>query len=256
MQKVFFFHNPKAAGTSIIKSLRNSVREGKESPHVEHTVWEYMALKRDYSNFMGYDLYIGHYTRHCYDAVKDGHVYVTNFRNPVSRVISLYNFFRYIVPNQEFVEGMDINSMDCVTAAASLEFEDFINCRNPYVMSYISDHHFRQLTASQWIYEDRPKATIAEACDFIDGALCYYVCEYEEASLRWMKQELNLQDLTYENTTRDLPQSVKEADISDKARQTILDINQRDLAIYHHAVKRLLERQQQWAAADSSRQDP
>lgn len=238
--KLFFFHNPKAAGTSLIEAIRAVGADLSLSPHIPHTISGHARLAGTYQDFRGYDLYIGHYSRDVFEAVRDGHAVITNFRHPVSRIVSLYNFFRLVVPSQPRVTEDERVDLYCVDAAKNLSFDDFVRCDHPYVRTYTSDHHFRQLTASQWVYE-RPTSRVEDACAFIDQALCYYVCEYPEASLRQMRARLGIPSLPHVNTTREKPGSVAEAEISVDTCRAILDINTRDMAIYRHAVARLLE---------------
>src|ERR1700730_11586263 len=102
--KIFFFHNPKAGGTSLIRLLASRFPPEKHCPLIENTKVEHDGLSGDYGRFRGYDLYAGHYGRDIFSAVNDGHAWTTNFRHPVTRLISLYNFFRFIVnlPEEKF----------------------------------------------------------------------------------------------------------------------------------------------------------
>lgn len=237
--KLFFFHNPKAAGTSLIDALNAIGSDRSYSPHMAHTICEYDRLSGTFEQFRGYDCYIGHYSRDMFEAVRDGHCYVTNFRHPVSRVLSLYNYFRLIVPPLPRTSPEQITDFRCVDAAKSMSFADFVACDHPDIRVYTSDHHFRQLTRTQWVFEV-PTASIDEACGFIDGAACFYVCEFPEISQRWMRSALGIETVPRSNRTDDKAGSMPISEIDPVTWQTILDINQRDLALYRYAVDRLL----------------
>ena len=96
-QKIFFFHNPKAGGASLRRVFESHFLPEKRCPIIENNKVEHEELGGDYTRFRGYDLYAGHYGRDIFVTVNDGHSCVTNFRHPIARLLSLYNFFRFSV---------------------------------------------------------------------------------------------------------------------------------------------------------------
>ncbi|MCY1669394.1 hypothetical protein [Rhizobium sp. SL86] len=240
-QRLFFFHNPKAAGSSIIDSIGSLWPHLHRAPHIAHTIQENVRTGGDYNRFKGYDLYIGHYSREVFDAVNNGHAYITNFRYPVARVLSLYNYFRNGPPPQKRFTQDEIIDFYCVDAAKTMDFGEFARSRDPRILIYTNDAHFRQLTSSQWVL-DAPATNIDNACAFIDDALCFYVCEYPDLSAAWFRERLGLTEIAERNVTRNAFGYVGIEEVDDASYEAILEINQRDLAIYRHAVKRLLER--------------
>ncbi|WP_137129512.1 sulfotransferase family 2 domain-containing protein [Rhizobium sp. FY34] len=242
VEKLFFFHNPKAAGSSLIKALETRLTEARRSPHIAHTIREHARLQGDYTPFAGYDVYIGHYSREAFNAVRDGHHYITNFRHPFTRIVSLYNYFRLAIPPARRDSSDAEIDFYAVDLAKHVSFREFARDRHPHILTYISDAHFRQLTASQWVFEEGSHS-IDEACDFIDHALCYYVCEYPELSLRWLRQKMGIEFVPRINLNHAKAGYVQPSDVDQTTFDIVMEMNQRDMAIYRHAVKRLLERE-------------
>jgi hypothetical protein len=87
--KIFFFHNPKAGGYSLRRVFETHFRTEKQCPIIENDKVGHERLRGEYAHFRGYDYYAGHYGRDIFEAVNEGHRCVTNFRNPLTRLISL-----------------------------------------------------------------------------------------------------------------------------------------------------------------------
>ena len=156
-QKIFFFHNPRAGGTSLIRILESRFPPEKRSPLIENTQVEHDGLSGDFARFRGYDLYAGHYGYDIFAAVNEGHACLTNFRHPATRLISLYNFFRCMVdlPDEELRK----ERFYAVRFAKSASFEGFVSCADSRVEVYVRNWHFRQLANSCWSLETN------EPCD-------------------------------------------------------------------------------------------
>lgn len=242
-RKLFFFHNPKAAGSALIEALETKLSGCRRAPHIAHTIREHARLSGNYVPFTGYDAYIGHYSREAFDAVRNGHEYITNFRHPFTRILSLYNYFRLSTPPERRKSSDAEIDFYCVDAAKSLSFREFARSRHPYILTYISDAHFRQLTASQWVL-DESSQSIGDTCEFIDNALCYYICEYPEISVRWLRQKIGIEYMPRINLTHGKAGYMRPSDVDRTTFEILMEINQRDIAIYRHAVKRLLEREE------------
>jgi FkbM family methyltransferase len=238
-RKLFFFHNPKAAGLSITHAIKAATGEEAHAPEIANNLNQHEALAGQYDRFKGHDIYTGHYGRDVFEAVRDGHPYITNFRHPVRRVLSLYNYFKDTFKKLSRGEGSAAYYAAC-EAAATMSLHDFVMCDRPAVRVFVNDFHFRQLTSTPWEFRD--PATLESAYRFIDGALCYYVCEFEDLSRRWLSERLGLESLPHDNTSHDKAGSLRPEQIPDDTVQAILDLNTRDLAIYRYAVQGLLGR--------------
>ena len=239
MEKIFFFHNGKAGGTSIKKVLEDFFPRRQRCPQIEIDEIDHRNLKGDYKRFRGYALYSGHYGYDVYAAVANGHATLTNFRHPVDRLISCFNYFNYVVNLPQKVTQPD--HFFHVRLARSISFEEFIFSSDPRVEIYTRNSHFRQLTHSVWSPEVRK--SVDEAIAFIDQMPWYYVCEYPELSTTWFRMVFNIPvtEIPRENRTPRVSDSqVSAANISEKTRSLICEKNQLDLALYEYAVKKLL----------------
>jgi hypothetical protein len=149
-EKIFFFHNPKAGGTSLIRTLESRFPPEKRCPIIENTKVEHDGLAGDYTRFRGYDLYAGHYGYDIFAAVSEGHACLTNFRHPITRLILLYNFFSCVVdlPDQELRK----ERFYAVRFAKAASFGRFVSSADSRVEVYVRNWHFRQLAtpAGHW----------------------------------------------------------------------------------------------------------
>jgi len=239
--KIFFFHNPKAGGYSLRRVFETHFRTEKQCPIIENDKVGHERLRGDYAHFRGYDYYAGHYGQDIFEAVNQGHRCVTNFRNPLRRLISLYNFFRFNVKLSE--EELRTERFRAVAFAKSVSFEGFVSSNDPNVDVYVRNAHFRQLANSCWDLETTKE--IDEVYRFVDEMPWYYVCEYPEMSIAWLRRafDWNLDHLPRENVTRiQGDQAADLATLDDRIWNVILAKNDLDFALYRYAVDRFLSR--------------
>jgi hypothetical protein len=236
--KIFFFHNPRAGGTSLTRVLESRFPPEKRCPIVENTKVEHDDLCGRYERFRGYDLYAGHYGHDIFAAVQDGHVCITNFRHPATRLISLYNYFNCVVnlPDEELQK----DRFYAVRFAKSASFGRFVSSADSRVEVYVRNWHFRQLANSCWSLETNKP--FDRVCRFIDSMPCYYVCEYPEASILWMRRALNwnLNRLPQENATGEKA-AISFCVLDEQTHRAICQKNELDFAIHRYAVDRLLK---------------
>lgn len=238
-RKLFFFHLPKAGGTSIANAIRSASNPLFIAPYFANNIEQYQSLNNCLSDFKGYDVYLGHLARDLFKAVETGHEYLINFRHPVARIFSLYNYFRHDA--RQAAKGNPMSEMNifCADAARSLSFADFVASEHPNIRTWISDFQFKQLTSNPWSPEPG-SGSLDEVFAFVKKALGIFVCEFSEISSRRLCSTLNLAEIPVDNTSYDKPNSVPESEIRDETINLILSLNKRDLKIYRFAVDQLL----------------
>jgi len=236
VDRLFFFHNPKAGGTSVVDALRRLFSDQQCCPRLENDATEHAKNAGLYDRFRCYDFYAGHYGFDIYAAVAEGMSTATNFRWPVDRVVSVYRYFRHVV------ELSDSQARDprfrAVSLAKMLSLDDFVTCDDPAVVLHTYDHHFRQLTGSGWapIYERE----MDQAQALVDRMTWFYVCEHPYESLAWADTafEGRISSVARLNITH--AEGAAEAVLSPKAYRQLVSQNQKDIALYRHALGRLL----------------
>lgn len=235
-QQLFFFHNPKAGGTSVFDVLSRLFPSERRCPRIENDATEHALRAGRYEVFRGYDFYGGHYGRDIYAAVGRGIPAATNFRWPVDRVVSVYRYFRYVV---DLTDDQTIDPrFRAVSLAKRLSLDDFVTCDDPAVLLHTCDHHFRQLTGSGWSLVYEQDMTAARA--LIDQMLWFYVCEHPYESLAWAEMAF---DGRIANVQRlNITQAGDEADnvLKPRAYRHLVSQNQRDIGVYQYALSRLL----------------
>jgi Sulfotransferase family. len=230
MHKLFFFHLPKAGGTSITAALAANFDAAKVAPLIENDIQGHLDNRGDYQRFRGYDFYSGHYGIDVFNAVSDEHWCVTNFRHPVERIYSLYRYFRQIDVDEATLSQRHYAA---VKAAKSSSLEEFVTSRDEGLRTYTFNQQARQLTGSPWDLE--PNICMTAARTAIDRMSCFYVCEYPDQSSQWFKDVLGVEAIPRLNVTSALP-SDRAVSASSAA---IIESNQLDLTLYEHAVSSL-----------------
>ena len=112
-----------------------------------------------------------------------------------------------------------------------------------YTPVYVRNAHFRQLANSCWALETTKE--IDGVYRFVDEMPWYYVCEYPEMSIAWLRRafDWNLGHLPRENVTRiQSDQAADLATLDDRIWNVILAKNDLDFALYRYAVDRFLSR--------------
>ena len=122
-----------------------------------------------------------------------------------------------------------------VLAAKSLGFDKFVSDDNPRINVYVCNAHFRQLANSCWSLEK--VRGLKDVCRFIDGMPWYYVCEYPDLSLRWMRRvfDWGSEQIPRENVTGDQRgQATTLSTLDDHTYEIICRKNDLDFAIYKY----------------------
>ena len=230
MTGLFFFHLPKAGGISLRTALQGLFRPEECSPVIENDTIDDIRNGGNYHFASGYRFYAGHLGANVFQAVSEGHRAVTNFRHPVSRVRSLYRYFRSVpIPAAELGD----DRFFAVRFARTRSFEDFVLTDDPRVRVYTENQHARQLTRSPWRLDRN--VDLAAAISLVDRMPCFYVCEEPEQSLAWFGKVFGLTAIPRENVTSSFSPSEPLPDMS----REILAINQLDLLLHDYACARL-----------------
>jgi len=233
--RIFFFHNPKAGGTSAVDALSALFPRERRCPGIENDATQHRLRGGNYETFRGYEFYAGHYGFEIYRAVGEFIPAVTNLRWPVDRIVSLYRYFRHMVDISD-AEAKDPRFL-AVVLAKRLSLDDFVTCDEPAVRLHTCDHHFRQLTGSGWSSETT--RTLNDARGLIARMAWFYICEQPDESMAWASSVFSgrLTELPRLNVTR--PAEPGEDLLGRAADRRLILQNQNDIAIYDYALQRM-----------------
>ncbi len=227
--KLFFFHNPKAGGTSLLQWLSAAFPTQDQAPLIANDIERHRELGGRYESFRNYRFYAGHYGRDIFEAVEGGHVPITNFRDPVRRLVSLYNYFRLVVPATEDV--LRDSRFACVQAAKSQGIESFLLNDDPAVTMYTRDYHVRQLTCSGFEF----RGDLDAAKQLVSLMPWFFISEKADESMMWAESWVGetLPTLVKFNVTPEHPEKITEldGDLDHAVRQR----NVLDCALYDFA---------------------
>ncbi len=210
--------------------LRASYGLHSGAPLIVNDTAAHAALGGRYEAFRGFAFYSGHYGRDIFEAVRDGHQTVTNFRDPVRRLVSLYNYFRFAVPDSETVRTHP--AFGCVRAAKALGIEAFLLSDEPAVTLYTRNYHVRQLTWSG--FEDRADLGAAKA--LVESMSWFFVAEDAEASLIRAAEWLGRPVPPIERLNQTSAHGERVEQLSSAFEEAVRDRNALDCALYDHAI--------------------
>ena len=182
MEPLVFLHNPKAGGTSITDALRNCYAPGELAPTLESApherrpaAWRRLSGCRFVAGHFGHEVAARHFP---------GHALITNFRHPVARIVSLYDFWRRIVDPGLF----RFSARSGPAHARRLTFSEFVRSNSPFLSLYIADFHTRQILESGWTLRTIDAGGMALAKERTAAMRWFYVCEFEQQSLAWLHE--------------------------------------------------------------------
>lgn len=242
---LFFFHNPKAGGSSVNRVLGSMFPPAEHCPLIENTERDHQRRAGDYHPFRGYRFYAGHYGHDIFRTVADRHDPVSNFREPAARLLSLYNFYRIQPTLPDDDEGRD--DLYPVAFAKRVDFHRFVSTDDPRIEIHTRNHHVRQLTGSAW--EPGSRGNLARATAMLERMPWFFVCEHPQRSQRWGQRVFGDRFLPIprENVTRanaacgNGRDAVAADAMAPATRQVIRDKNALDAALHARAVRRLLQ---------------
>lgn len=228
MEPLVFLHNPKAGGTAVADLLRSAFGPGQvaplreTSPHERDPAgWANLRQCRFVAGHFGYEVVEHHFP---------GHGTITNFRHPVSRVASLYDYWRSVAVSPT------LPNPNGPAYASRLSFSEFIRDPSPFLGLYLEDFHTRQLVASGWLPATLGEPELERARGRIRALRWFYVCEREQDSLAWLAAVYPRlaagRPLARVNVTTALHRTVPTA----ADTEVIASRNRHDLAVYEFAA--------------------
>jgi len=243
---IFLMHVPKCAGTSVYRYLRPSFDESEVCPPPSHGVWDW--LPRDVP---GYKLYCGHFSADFLKQMRPGGTRLIVMRHPLSRVVSLYDFWRSY--RWEYIRShLPPPPKNGPAIAKAGDLGSFLGTDSEFAIEQIYNPVARQLVGSRyqelWPDEDAIiAASIAElqALDWIG------VAESFETSFRLLNRvfdlpipaviprELLTYDVRPDDPTREV---VAKSQPTDEESQRIIRGNRVDMDIYRKGRKILEDR--------------
>ena len=232
--KLFFLHNPKAGGSSLRSLLGDLAGSGKIAPVMDEGPNQYSERRYPGGAPKGFDVYFGHCGYEIYQNVRDGHAVVTNFRDPIQRIYSIYRYWRFNV-SSDIVCGLHPADAEVVRLAKVLPFNRFIRSDNPDLDLYISNFHFRQIYKSGWMRTKDSLWAKWVVMRRIQKMPWFYIAETPQASATLLRNlfpkgpELRF---PVENRSCGTAEPVSEADA-----KHIIGMNLLDYHIYGYALK-------------------
>lgn len=236
----FFLHNPKAGGSALRSFLANAGAETGIAPVFGNAPNEYAAMKDGLADFAGYGHYFGHYGFEVYRAIgRPDHALITNFRDPVRRIHSLYRYWRNNV-DPAALGGLHPRDAAVVQSAQALPFADFIRQDSTELRVYTHNFHARQFHCDGWRMEVLDALALEGIKHRISAMPWFYIAESPEVSLHLFRKVFGIgadRSIARENLTTGPIEAISAADVD-----YITAHNRHDYAIYAHAWREQAER--------------
>lgn len=229
--RFFLLHNPKAGGSSLRAFLARASPDARVAPVFGNAPHDYRALDGRFAAFAGFDSYAGHYGYEVYQALADGHALITNFRDPVGRIHSLYRYWRNSV-EPAALTGLDARDAAIVRSASELSFADFIRQDCAEAAIYTSNFHTRQLYRDGWSLEGIDSLGLETVKRRISAMPWFYIAESPEVSLYLFGKVFGepAGGMPRENVSAGPADALAAADVA-----YVIAHNRLDYAIYAHA---------------------
>lgn len=231
---IFFLHNPKGGGSSLRELFSSRFEPGEIAPVFCNAPNEHRAQIGAIRQWRGFKFYAGHYGHDVYEQIGAGHRLITNFRDPVERIVSMYRYWRNNV-RLEDVSDLLPGDAEFVKLAHNLAFSNFIRSDNPHLQLYLSNFHFRQLRKSGWEHADPGLSDLIIVKRRISRMPWFYVAETGQLSLSLLRRafpDLVDAELPRENVSRGDRLSLDAADVD-----LLVQRNRYDYAIFGHALR-------------------
>lgn len=105
---IVFLHNAKAGGSSIQAMIATLYPPGSIAPRFGDSPFERERAAATLDDHAGHAFYAGHWGHDFKDRLAPGHALITNVRDPVARVVSVYRYwqlsgnpYRRLPPDEE-----------------------------------------------------------------------------------------------------------------------------------------------------------
>ena len=204
------------------------------APDFLNAPFDYLMNRQKIDHLAGYDFYFGHYGYETYQKFEAGHHLITNFRNPVDRIYSIYRYWRHNI-HENIIMSLYNSDAEIVKLTRKFSFSEFIRIRDERILLYTSNFHFRQLYSSGWTrmqFDSEMENTVRTR---IENMPWFYVAENPDGSMKLFNScvpEYHNHSLGRENASGGISNPLDPSDVA-----YLRSINKLDCAIHAYAVR-------------------
>jgi hypothetical protein len=229
--RYIFNHFAKTGGMSLLAICRHNLADSQISPHLR----EHQVRMSPTGRFDSHRLIAGHFGLASQAKLSAGRFSMTLLREPISRIFSLYTYWRRI--SEKGVE---------TSKAKELSFPGFVRYfeQSPAIILNPYTHHFAGIGLEFADDNIDGPSLLASAKHNLSAFDFVGICEDYERSARLLCDELGWQlpmPLPHENRSGS---AYEVANIDEQTMQILCERNQLDLELYAYGVSVLQERAQ------------
>jgi Sulfotransferase family len=180
---IAYFHVPKCSGVTVTEFF--SRKFGHESVLTNVTALDYLTTPSTY--FSSYKVFAGHITYDCLPLLPTDCSFVTVLRNPHSRLLSLYRYYRGLDPK--------LHHPQSAVLAKTMDFHDWLECGDPSVINETRSAILRQFVPDSFFRNKGaacPHNMLKAAEDFIGRFLAVGFVEELSISMQILSQAFSL----------------------------------------------------------------
>jgi hypothetical protein len=230
VKPLIFLHIPKTAGTSLIELLARNFAVGETLRMTDvHRPVDHLATDVEIALAEGKRLICGHFHYPVIAGLRDAVMPFTLLRDPVDRIVSLYRFWR----TQDTGTGPMTAGRFACNLARALDFDDFIECDHPLIVSATRDEMCKTLRAPDAGVSD-PDMLFPSARKTLDG-MPFGIASRMTESLRLLSHRLGLNMASPIRLNTSDPSLL--AIPTPEQRERIIRRNLADTALYDHATR-------------------
>ena len=235
MQRLYFLHIPKTAGTTLNALLDQHYSTDEILPKKLFKKNALHVTAEDFPEeqakaFRSYKLIHGHFGGDILAQHLPGFRSMTILRDPVARVVSLYNDWR--TKSDYSYEHAIEPARELIDIARKASIAEFLLCGHELADRQFKDGQARQLVSTLALHEP---ADAQAACDRLDSMDLVGTTEMLEPTIHLLTQMMGWAPIAGFASLNRSNGSVKADQLDSKTREIIHEFTQADQIVYRHA---------------------
>lgn len=241
-ESLTFMHIPKTGGTTLHNILVQHFNKREICPERFNDLRKY-----DKNKLSIYKFFSGHYDRANVEYIPQKNKVITVLREPKSRIISLYYFWR--AHKKEVIEKADLGGP---RIAKKLSLLNFLKCRQGTIPLHLNNAQVRSMLGEAYIgskdeYLVPKEETLEKAINYLDSLFAFGILENYDESIRYLCELINIECpevIPRARDHKDLSQqhnleTIEREEITPEIDAELERLTELDIQLYEYAKNKL-----------------